>query len=180
VPKSPAAFNDIFAALRCLVAIVATRLLHTALAWHNVVGGCGWTRATTACAQVKWPYTPFLPMQTQWRLVSVKRPQPDAGAAALRDMLAISCEMNDADVSAHAHTLLSTLLRRGRIDMHVAGTTLSYRLLELEFYLKSDLHADPYAHASVHQSIPGQWHFHRAGNANSASAGFRGCGDSAG
>lgn len=45
----------------------------------------------------------------------------------------------------------------------------SYVLAELEFYLSTEAHPDPYVHKSTGQSAFGKWYFHRA---SSAKIGF--------
>lgn len=48
-----------------------------------------------------------------------------------------------------------------------------HRIHEIEFYLHSDAHADPYSHRSEHQRTPARWYFHRQGQGYRAGS-FKG------
>jgi hypothetical protein len=88
---------------------------------------------------------------------------------SLRELLTVSSTLTDAQVASHAENTCQTLLRRGRLSMR----SLHFRFLELEFYCRSTLSPDPYAHATDHQLQPCLWYFHRAGKGG-PGAGFRG------
>ncbi|KAI0638673.1 hypothetical protein C8Q77DRAFT_1154286 [Trametes polyzona] len=67
------------------------------------------------------------------------------------------------DISARFEVLARELLHNHRIEVAREGKpSESLELLELEFYLyASDVHEDPFTHASAEQSQAGRWYFHR-------------------
>ncbi|KZV64070.1 hypothetical protein PENSPDRAFT_640094 [Peniophora sp. CONT] len=60
--------------------------------------------------------------------------------------------------------IAQSLLHEHRIVWRGAasGAREEYEILELEFYLNSEEHPDPYTHGSEEQTTLGQWYFHRA------------------
>ncbi|VDC06151.1 unnamed protein product [Peniophora sp. CBMAI 1063] len=88
--------------------------------------------------------------------------------------------------SAHARFALiaQSLLHEHRIVWCNAAASAreEYEIVELEFYLNSEEHPDPYTHGSEEQTALGQWYFHRAPRktpapqptAGSKPAGYRG------
>ena len=68
--------------------------------------------------------------------------------------------------------------------MHIAKTLFNYtclrmldgtyRLVEIEFYLRSDMHPDPYVHANPEQLLSYKYYFHRHSNGTYKSGTYKG------
>lgn len=49
-----------------------------------------------------------------------------------------------------------------------------YRICEIEYYLKCNVHDDPYVHGDPHQKTIGKWYFHRHGTGTYKGGTFKG------
>lgn len=79
----------------------------------------------------------------------------------LLDLTHLSTE---TDISRRFEHIASALLHGYDLCLaQSAEKSVSYRLLEIEFYLRKDAcHEDPFAHASEEQAASGTWYFHRS------------------
>ncbi|KAF8886942.1 hypothetical protein BD779DRAFT_541824 [Infundibulicybe gibba] len=73
-----------------------------------------------------------------------------------------------SDISARFTDIADELLKRS----HLVFGEVAFEFLEIEFYLNSGRHKDPFTHGNEEQGVTGRWYFHRA--STSGTAGFRG------
>lgn len=50
----------------------------------------------------------------------------------------------------------------------------TFRIAEIEFYLKDGTHNDPFIHGDEHQTTPGKWYFHRQNGGKYKSGSYKG------
>ncbi|ORX94017.1 hypothetical protein K493DRAFT_302339 [Basidiobolus meristosporus CBS 931.73] len=68
------------------------------------------------------------------------------------------------NVQKKLHKLAQIIL--GKSILFIKGNP--YRILEGEFYIRSENHPDPFTHEQTLQSLFGRWYFHRAGSSDTA------------
>lgn len=59
-------------------------------------------------------------------------------------------------------------------DVDLVSNGKQYHLAEIELYLKSDDHPDPFVHGDEHQKQPGCWYFHRQNGKGYKSGTYKG------
>ncbi|KAJ3048191.1 hypothetical protein HK097_010798 [Rhizophlyctis rosea] len=66
----------------------------------------------------------------------------------------------------HFQRIADSLLNDFVLSIKTPTENIYYRLVEIEFYLRDNIHNhdDPFAHGQPMQSTCGQWYFHRRGN----------------
>ncbi|KAL0950402.1 hypothetical protein HGRIS_010360 [Hohenbuehelia grisea] len=83
-------------------------------------------------------------------------------AKSIASLLDFSSVHTTPEFHARFEQLARALLHQHTLVLTAKGKSTEYRILELEFYLRTSEHEDPYTHGSEEQKISGQWYFHRA------------------